>query len=494
MTRHRYARAIPPVAVALGLLAGAVGQAAAQQPSQGQKLGHAAQHKNMKLVGHNDLQARSAYQPFLHEQGGRWIAYVGHHGGTALNPMTGVLEGNGTSIVDVTDPSHPVYLKHLPGGAGAGEAGGSQMIHVCNGRDLPRGDPSKVYMLRTVGNTGHEIIDVTMPEAATLTPVSTVLAGENGTHKNWWECSTGIAFLAARHPSDGWRQRHMKVFDLSDPANPVFIRDFGLTSQRPGATVLPVEPSHHGAIVLGNRVYVPYGTSSNGILQILDRDRLVNGDPALGAARYDPTEENLLYPQIGRLNMSPDLGGHSSFPVLGIEVADFAKNTQGRVRDYVLLTSESTSNECREFRHMSFMVDITTPSRPYPISNLSVAESSGDFCDRGGRFGAHSSNESFTEVFYKKMVFIAFFNAGVRAFDIRDPYNPKEAAYYIPATTANTDERCITVGGVTTCKIAIQTNNVEVDDRGFIYLADRANTGLHIVELTGSARQIANLP
>jgi hypothetical protein len=44
------------------------------------------------------------------------------------------------------------------------------------------------------------------------------------------------------------------------------------------------------------------------------------------------------------------------------------------------------------------------------------------------------------------------------------------------------------------CKVAIQTNNVEVDERGLIYLADRANTGLHIVELTGAARRIANLP
>lgn len=86
------------------------------------------------------------------------------------------------------------------------------------------------------------------------------------------------------------------------------------------------------------------------------------------------------------------------------------------------------------------------------------------------------------------------FNAGVRAVDIRDPFNPREVAFFIPATTANTDQRCVTIGGVETCKIAIQTNNVEVDDRGLVYLADRANTGLHIVELTGSARQIANLP
>jgi len=40
--------------------------------------------KNMELVGYNDLQGRSAYQPTIHKQGNRWIAYIGHHGGTAI--------------------------------------------------------------------------------------------------------------------------------------------------------------------------------------------------------------------------------------------------------------------------------------------------------------------------------------------------------------------------------------------------------------------------
>jgi hypothetical protein len=43
------------------------------------------------------------------------------------------------------------------------------------------------------------------------------------------------------------------------------------------------------------------------------------------------------------------------------------------------------------------------------------------------------------------------------------------------------------------CKVAIQTNNVE-DDRGYIYIVDRANTGLHILELTGDARKVAKFP
>jgi hypothetical protein len=48
------------------------------------------------------------------------------------------------------------------------------------------------------------------------------------------------------------------------------------------------------------------------------------------------------------------------------------------------------------------------------------------------------------------------------------------------------------VGGAERCKVAVQTNNVEVDDRGYIYAVDRADTGMHILELSGAARAIAN--
>ena len=89
-------------------------------------------------------------------------------------------------------------------------------------------------------------------------------------------------------------------------------------------------------------------------------------------------------------------------------------------------------------------------------------------------------------------MFLAYFNGGVRAVDIRDPWAPKEIGYYIPPINENTTDRCLTVDGVEQCKKAIQTNNLEVDDRGYVYAIDRANSGLHIIELTGSARAIAD--
>ena len=37
------------------------------------------------------------------------------------------------------------------------------MVRVCDGKELPKGDKSKVYLLRTFGNPAHEIWDVTDP-------------------------------------------------------------------------------------------------------------------------------------------------------------------------------------------------------------------------------------------------------------------------------------------------------------------------------------------
>src|SRR5262245_4968765 len=96
-----------------------------------------AEAKDMALVGTSDLQARSAYQPTIHKQGDRWIAYIGHHGGTKevpkpRNALTGADEFNGTSLLDVTDPRHPKYLFHIPGDEGLAEDGGAQMVRVCD--------------------------------------------------------------------------------------------------------------------------------------------------------------------------------------------------------------------------------------------------------------------------------------------------------------------------------------------------------------------------
>ena len=470
------------------LLSTAVSFAALAAEPRAPKIGDKPEAKNVRLVGYERLQARSSYQPTIQKQGDRYIAYIGHHGGSGdipkpVNSLTGKEEFNGTSVVDVTDPAKPKYLAHIPGDEGLDEAGGSQMVRICDGKQLPKADKNIVYMLRVFGNSAHEVWNVTDPAKPVII---TRIEGLKGTHKNFWECDTGIAYLVSGAP--GWRVPRMtQVYDLSDPAKPVKVRDFGLPGQEPTATgAIPVVL--HGPISLPakNRVYMGYGTNKDGMLQILDREKLIKGSA-------EPTAENLAYPEISRMKMSALNGAHTTFPMLGMPVDEYSRETDGKTRDFMMIVDEEIVNECREPRQMVWFADITAEKTPTMISSWTVPEKSGNFCSRGGRFGAHSSNESMAPVYYKKLAMITYFNAGVRVLDVRNPYQPKEVGYFIPSITKDTYRRCVKDGDVEKCKVAIQSNNVETDDRGYIYVVDRANTGMHILALTGEAKKIAGI-
>jgi hypothetical protein len=289
----------------------------------------------------------------------------------------------------------------------------------------------------------------------------------------------------------GWRTNRMtQVYDLSEPAHPVKIRDFGLVGQEPGSTGTVPQPVH-GMMSMGpqgNRIYFGYGTNNGGVVQIVDRQKLLQGPK-------EPTAENLRAPVVGQLTMMPLNGAHTTFPLGMVPIPEFAKDQKGSARNMIMVVGEQLKNECSagEARQMVFFVDATVEQKPMVVSHYTVPESSGDFCGRGGRFGSHSSNESMSPVFYKKLAFVTWFNAGLRAIDIRNPYQPREVGYFIPPITEATEKRCLKVDGKDQCKVAIQSNNAETDDRGYIYVVDRANTGMHVLELTGEARQIAGL-
>ena len=103
--------------LAFAALVVGLGVAVAAQRQAGHRDGE-ADSSNMQLVGHDDLQGRSAYQPEIKKQGDRWIAYVGHHGGSGINPIPGKDEAHGPAIVDVPEPKKPKDLGPIPGQPG----------------------------------------------------------------------------------------------------------------------------------------------------------------------------------------------------------------------------------------------------------------------------------------------------------------------------------------------------------------------------------------
>ena len=462
-----------------------------------------ANARNMQLVGYHDLQARSAYQPIVHTYGDRRILFVGQHAGEQINPQTGQVEVNGMSILDVTDPSAPVMLRHVP--PTGDEASGTQHVQICNGSDLPNGDLNRVYAMRTNGLLGYELFDVTDPAEPHLLRTIAETAdssrpessrGNRETHKGQWHCETGLGFFNGT-PA-GWRvTRVLQTYDLSNPEEPRHIRDFGLVGWEPNAE--GPFPDYqisglHQPYVTGNRMYLGYGSGNNGTLQILDLDKFLSGDPE-AEDPYAPTPENLLYPQIARLDMPAYWGVHTAKPVYGVPISGYEDDLENGTRDILLVPSEAGggARRCQGTRDVMFILDITQEDKPFPISTYQAAEEPGDFCHRGGRFGPHSINDADHPGFDGRLVVLSYFNAGVRAVDIRDPFDPVEVGYFVPETTENTTELCVEVDGTEICNAAIQTNNVNIDDRGYIYAVDRSSTGLHILELTGDARDIVGL-
>lgn len=457
---------------------------------------------NMALVGHHNLQGRSAYHAVAHDFGERTILFVGHHAGEALNPLTNQVEQNGMSVLDITDPASPQLLVHFP--PTSAEASGTQHVQVCDGADLPDGDAAKTYLARTDGNLGYEVLDVTDPAAPSLvarvgdtgvSPRPDSQRGAKETHKLFWDCESGIGYFNGT--ADGWRvTRVLQVFDLGNPANPRHIRDFGLDGMQPGAEGPWPErgiAGLHQPFAYGNRVFLGIESGEDGVMQIVDRDKLLAGDPAVDRP-LAPTTENLIYPEIARVDMPSYWGAHTMKPIYDFPIADYQNDQSLPSRDILIVPSEATGMACRGPRDVVFIVDMTDEAKPIVISTYQADATPGNFCARGGRFGPHSINDAYHPAFDKTMMVVAYFSGGIRAVDIRNPFRPVEVGYYVPEVNDTTAETCFNVGGgERRCDVVIQTNNVDLDSRGYIFGVDRAGAGLHIVELTGEAREIVGL-
>src|SRR5262249_48750840 len=172
---------------------------------------------NMARIGHADLQGRPSYEPTAIQQGNRFILYVGHHQGNFFNPLTQAVEPDGTSIVDVANPANPRQLFHIPGPPGGNQD--NSMVRVCPGpyqtsdgvHGLPNAMPGHFYMLRVFGSQAHEIWDTTDPSKPVF--VTTIVSRLDATHKNWWECDTGSAYLATHKASQNWHGIHHLTLD-----------------------------------------------------------------------------------------------------------------------------------------------------------------------------------------------------------------------------------------------------------------------------------------
>src|SRR5437762_12187905 len=74
-------------------------------------------------------------------------------------------------------------------------------------------------------------------------------------------------------------------------------------------------------------------------------------------------------------------------------------------------------------------------------------------------------------------VYLTYFNAGLRIIDIADARLPREVGYFVPPDPTRRY-------GTLPKKLVVQSEDVLVDARGYIYLTEK-NQGLWILQYTG---------
>ena len=141
--------------------------------------------------------------------------------------------------------------------------------------------------------------------------------------------------------------------------------------------------------------------------------------------------------------------------------------------ELLIVTDECTKDEGADWPKMTWVVDNRDETNPVPIATLPLPPVE-VFAKRGGRFGSHNLHENPpVKCAHRddRIVLATFFNGGVRAYDLSNPYQPKEVAYFVPGAPKMSP------------KGSVQINDVYWDDRGIVFCVDRFAGGLYACEM-----------
>ena len=384
-----------------------------------------SERHNVRLVGHSDLNGHGDGMQLL--KAGRYV-YVAHLG---TSPMA-------LTIVDAADPENPRVVRQLP----HSENTHAHKVQIAG--DILIQNQERPYFNKQLdpnakneaGIRVYELSDPTTPRE-----IGYLRIPGKGVHRMWFTDGK-YAHVGAMMP--GIKERAYLIADLSDPSHPKQAGVWWIPGTKEGEetppdwTPFPGEHFHvHGAIPHGERSYVALVDAGMAIVDISDLSKPKT---------------------ISRLDWSPPYGGyaHTTLPLQG--------------RKLVVAVDESVKYDCQEGEKRVWLIDIREERNPVMISTCPVPQ--GDFCKRGLRFGPHNVHENRPGSFQSEnVIFVTYYNAGLRIFDIRNQYRPEEVGFFIPPPPKG--------------QKAPMFNDLYVDADGLIYVTDRITGGLYILEYTG---------
>ena len=112
----------------------------------------------------------------------------------------------------------------------------------------------------------------------------------------------------------------------------------------------------------------------------------------------------------------------------------------------MIAVPEVIEPDCREPFKTPHVVDVSDPRDPkiigwFPRPQAPKDAPYTDFCFARGRFGPHNSQAWVSPGASRgHIVAITYFTAGIRLFDISDPTQPKEVAWFVPSRTGEMED------------------------------------------------------
>lgn len=395
---------------------------------------------HVQMVGYHDLAGRPGLKLAVHDAGGRRYLYVGS------------LYEPGWSVLDVTDAANPTLESFIAGPANTWtlqvQAADGLLV---TGYEVPR--PGWTDSVEGA-LAGVQLWDLTA-DPLHPPPLGRFETGGTGCHRNFYNGGDVVA-LATNLP--GFVHRLPVFVDISDRSAPREISRWWWPGQQldaPGAN--PDGVYLHGPVhIEGDRAYLSYGQVGMVVLDVSDLAR----------------PELVTHVSFGDLG-SRRPGCHSVVPVPG--------------SDLVIVNSEAHQDHAgdvdplnftfvlRRFADDDYRVISSFPM-PRPASDLPYR----NYYDKGGRFGPHNQHHSQHHPLHAitgDLVFMTYFNAGLRVFSIEDPMMPVEVGCFVP------DDPPLRRGPKPDALVT-QFEDVLVDDRGIVYCTDK-NRGVFLLRYDG---------
>ncbi len=302
---------------------------------------------------------------------------------------------------------------------------------------VPPGDLDELRtgLARGYGDGGFRVWDIADP--ANPRELAFVPTGGIGVHR--FDMDERYAYISTE--MDGYVGNILVIYDLRDPTHPREVSRWHLPGQHVAMGETPDWPGQrhrlHHALRVGDILWAGCWYAGAYAIDVSDIAR----PRTLGSFNYHPP-----FPE----------PTHTFFrlaqPIAGRQIA--------------LMIDEEHDHVPGQPHAFLWVMDVAHPAAITPISTFHLSESDSPYAHAGGRFGAHQ----FQERQIGSLVFATWFAGGVRVIDLADPEAPREVGHYIPAPAQG--------------HASPQSNDVDVDERGMVYVIDR-DRGFDIFAFNG---------